>query len=108
MFFECYSKGLCFLEGGKLLFQYVQCLINDLECLQYEIVCFKQGGLVGSLKIGCLFVVIDCVLQVILSLFNEMLMLYLNIEEKVMMLLLYDLFVGQVDVVVGCVGGCVL
>lgn len=47
----------------------------------------------------------DCVSQAILSLLNEMPTLHLNIEEKVMTPLLHDLLAGQVDVVVGRVGG---
>lgn len=103
--FERHSKGLRPSEGGKLLLQHAQRLINDLERSQYEIARFKQGGLVGSLKIGCSPVATDCVSQAILSLLNEMPTLHLNIEEKVMTPLLHDLLAGQVDVVVGRVGG---
>lgn len=102
--FERHSKGLRPSEGGKLLLQHAQRLINDLERSQYEIARFKQGGLVGSLKIGCSPVATDCVSQAILSLLNEMPTLHLNIEEKVMTPLLHDLLAGQVDVVVGRVG----
>lgn len=81
--FERHSKGLRPSEG-KLLLQHAQRLINDLERSQSEIARFKQGGLVGSLKIGCSPVATDCVSQAILSLLQEMPTLHLNIEEKVM------------------------
>ncbi len=103
--FERHSKGLRPSEGGKLLLQHAQRLINDLERSQSEIARFKQGGLVGSLKIGCSPVATDCVSQAILSLLQEMPTLHLNIEEKVMTPLLHDLLAGAVDVVVGRVGG---
>ncbi len=82
--FERHSKGLRPSEGGKLLLQHVQRLINDMERSQYEIARFKQGGLVGSLKIGCSPVATDCVSQAILGLLTELPTLHLNIEEKVM------------------------
>lgn len=88
-----------------MLLQHAQRLINDLERSQSEIARFKQGGLVGSLKIGCSPVATDCVSQAILSLLQEMPTLHLNIEEKVMTPLLHDLLAGAVDVVVGRVGG---
>ncbi len=66
---------------------------------------FKQGGLVGSLKIGCSPVATDCVSQAIFPLLKEMPSLHLNIEEKVMTPLLHDLQSGVVDVVVGRIGG---
>lgn len=103
--FERHSKGLRPSEGGKLLLQHAQRLINDMSRSQYEIERFKQGGLVGSLMIGCSPVATDCVAQAILSLLKEMPTLHLNIEEKVMTLLLHDLLSGVVDVVVGRVGG---
>lgn len=103
--FERHSKGLRPSEGGKLLLQHAQRLVNDLERSQSEIARFKQGGLVGSLKIGCSPVATDCVSQAILSLLQEMPTLHLNIEEKVMTPLLDDLLAGSVDVVVGRVGG---
>ena len=98
--FERHSKGLRPSEGGKLLLQHAQRLINDMSRSQYEIERFKQGGLVGSLMIGC-----SPVAQAILSLLKEMPTLHLNIEEKVMTPLLHDLLSGVVDVVVGRVGG---
>lgn len=82
--FERHSKGLRPSEGGKLLLQHAQRLINDMERSQYEIARFKQGGLVGSLKIGCSPVATDCVSQAILGLLTELPTLHLNIEEKVM------------------------
>ena len=103
--FERHSKGLRPSEGGKLLLQHAQRLINDMERSQYEIARFKQGGLVGSLKIGCSPVATDCVSQAILGLLTELPTLHLNIEEKVMTPLLHDLLAGSVDVVVGRVGG---
>lgn len=103
--FERHSKGLRPSEGGKLLLQHAQRLINDMSRSQYEIERFKQGGLVGSLMIGCSPVATDCVAQAILALLNEMPTLHLNIEEKVMTPLLHDLLSGVVDVVVGRVGG---
>ena len=103
--FERHSKGLRPSEGGKLLIQHAQRLINDMSRSQYEIERFKQGGLVGSLMIGCSPVATDCVAQAILALLNEMPTLHLNIEEKVMTPLLHDLLSGVVDVVVGRVGG---
>lgn len=103
--FERHSKGLRPSEGGKLLLQHAQRLINDMSRSQYEIERFKQGGLVGSLMIGCSPVATDCVAQAILALLEEMPTLHLNIEEKVMTLLLHDLLSGVVDVVVGRVGG---
>lgn len=103
--FERHSKGLRPSEGGKLLLQHAQRLINDMSRSQYEIERFKQGGLVGSLMIGCSPVATDCVAQAILSLLKEMPTLHLNIEEKVMTPLLHDLLSGVVDVVVGRVGG---
>jgi DNA-binding transcriptional LysR family regulator len=102
--FERHSKGLRPSEGGKLL-QHAQRLINDMSRSQYEIERFKQGGLVGSLMIGCSPVATDCVSQAILELLKEMPTLHLNIEEKVMTPLLHDLLAGSVDVVVGRVGG---
>lgn len=51
--FERHSKGLRPTEGGKLLLQHAQRLINDMSRSQYEIERFKQGGQVGSLMIGC-------------------------------------------------------
>lgn len=48
MLFLC---SLCY-EGGKLLLQHAQRLINYLERSQYEIVHFKLSDLIGSLKIG--------------------------------------------------------
>ncbi|MDU3718891.1 MAG: LysR substrate-binding domain-containing protein [Klebsiella michiganensis] len=75
--FERHSKGLRPTEGGKLLLQHAQRLINDMSRSQYEIERFKQ----------------------------EMPTLHLNIEEKVMTPLLNDLLAGVVDVVVGRVGG---
>ena len=103
--FERHSKGLRPSEGGKLLLQHAQRLINDMSRSQYEIERFKQGGLVGSLMIGCSPVATDCVAQAILSLLKEMPTLHLNIEEKVMTPLLHDLLSGVDDVVVGRVGG---
>ncbi len=103
--FERHSKGLRPSEGGKLLLQHAQRLINDMPRSQYEIERFKQGGLVGSLMIGCSPVATDCVAQAILALLKEMPTLHLNIEEKVMTPLLHDLLSGVVDVVVGRVGG---
>lgn len=103
--FERHSKGLRPSEGGKLLLQHAQRLINDMSRSQYEIERFKQGGLVGSLMIGCSPVATDCVAQAILALLKEMPPLHLNIEEKVMTPLLHDLLSGVVDVVVGRVGG---
>ncbi|MGR7713068.1 LysR substrate-binding domain-containing protein [Klebsiella aerogenes] len=103
--FERHSKGLRPSEGGKLLLQHAQRLINDMSRSQYEIERFKQGGLVGSLMIGCSPVATDCVAQAILALLKEMPTLHLNIEEKVMTPLLHDLLSGVVDVVVGRVGG---
>ena len=103
--FERHSKGLRPSEGGKLLLQHAQRLINDMSRSQYEIERFKQGGLVGSLMIGCSPVATDCVAQAILSLLKDMPTLHLNIEEKVMTPLLHDLLSGVVDVVVGRVGG---
>lgn len=103
--FERHSKGLRPSEGGKLLLQHAQRLVNDMERSQFEIARFRQGGLVGSLKIGCSPVATDCVSHAILSLLNEMPTLHLNIEEKVMTPLLNDLLAGSVDVVVGRVGG---
>ncbi|MFQ9621421.1 MAG: LysR substrate-binding domain-containing protein [Enterobacteriaceae bacterium] len=102
--FERHSKG-CVPEGGKLLLQHAQRLLNDMERSQYEIARFKQGGLVGSLKIGCSPVATDCVSLAILGLLKELPTLNLNIEEKVMTPLLHDLLAGSVDVVVGRVGG---
>lgn len=103
--FERHSKGLRPTEGGNLLLQHAQRLLNDLERSQYEMARFKQGGLVGSLKIGCSPVATDCVSQAILSLLSEMPGLHLDVEEKVMTPLLQDLLAGVVDVVVGRVGG---
>ncbi|HIE5792780.1 TPA: LysR substrate-binding domain-containing protein [Klebsiella aerogenes] len=103
--FERHSKGLRPSEGGKLLLQHAQRLINDMSRSQYEIERFMQGGLVGSLMIGCSPVATDCVAQAILALLKEMPTLHLNIEEKVMTPLLHDLLSGVVDVVVGRVGG---
>ena len=103
--FERHSKGLRPTEGGKLLLQHAQRLINDMERSQHELARFKQGGLVGSLKIGCSPVATDCVSQAILHLLKEMPTLHLNIEEKVMTPLLQDLLAGSVDVVVGRIGG---
>ncbi|HCU2334806.1 TPA: LysR family transcriptional regulator [Klebsiella aerogenes] len=103
--FERHSKGLRPSEGGKLLLQHAQRLINDMSRSQYEIERFKQGGLVGSLIVGCSPVATDCVAQAILALLKEMPTLHLNIEEKVMTPLLHDLLSGVVDVVVGRVGG---
>ncbi|MGR7260404.1 LysR substrate-binding domain-containing protein [Klebsiella aerogenes] len=103
--FERHSKGLRPSEGGKLLLQHAQRLINDMSRSQYEIERFKQGGLVGSLMIGCSPVATDCVAQAILALLKEMPTLHLNIEEKVMTPLLHNLLSGVVDVVVGRVGG---
>ncbi len=103
--FERHSKGLRPSEGDKLLLQHAQRLINDMSRSQYEIERFKQGGLVGSLMIGCSPVATDCVAQAILALLKEMPTLHLNIEEKVMTPLLHDLLSGVVDVVVGRVGG---
>lgn len=103
--FERHSKGLRPSEGGKLLLQHAQRLLNDMERSQYEIARFKQGGLVGSLKIGCSPVATDCVSLAILGLLKELPTLNLNIEEKVMTPLLHDLLAGSVDVVVGRVGG---
>lgn len=103
--FERHSKGLRPSEGGKLLLQHAQRLINDMSRSQYEIERFKQGGLVGSLMIGCSPVATDCVAQAILALLKEMPTLHLNIEEKVMTPLLHDLLSGVIDVVVGRVGG---
>lgn len=103
--FERHSKGLRPSEGGKLLLQHAQRLINDMSRSQYEIERFKQGGLVGSLMVGCSPVATDCVAQAILALLKEMPTLHLNIEEKVMTPLLHDLLSGVVDVVVGRVGG---
>ena len=103
--FERHSKGLRPSEGGKLLLQHAQRLINDMSRSQSELERFKQGGLVGSLMIGCSPVATDCVAQAILSLLKEMPTLHLNIEEKVMTPLLHDLLSGVVDVVVGRVGG---
>ncbi|EPK6500987.1 LysR substrate-binding domain-containing protein [Klebsiella aerogenes] len=103
--FERHSKGLRPSEGGKLLLQHAQRLINDMSRSQYEIERFKQGGLVGSLMIGCSPVATDCVAQAILALLKEMPTLHLNIEEKVMTPLLHDLLSGVLDVVVGRVGG---
>lgn len=82
--FERHSKGLRPTEGGKLLLQHAQRLINDMSRSQYEIERFKQGGQVGSLMIGCSPVATDCVSQAILELLKEMPTLHLNIEEKVM------------------------
>ncbi|HDU6302058.1 TPA: LysR family transcriptional regulator [Klebsiella aerogenes] len=106
--FERHSKGLRPSEGGKLLLQHAQRLINDMSRSQYEIERFKQGGLVGSLMVGCSPVATDCVAQAILALLKEMPTLHLNIEEKVMTPLLHDLLSGVVDVVVGRVGGLAL
>ena len=103
--FERHSKGLRVSEGGKLLLQHAQRLINDIERSQFEMERFKQGGLVGSLKIGCSPVATDCVSQAIFPLLAEMPTLHLNIEEKVMTPLLHDLQSGVVDVVVGRIGG---
>nr|WP_201279286.1 LysR family transcriptional regulator [Cedecea colo] len=103
--FERHSKGLRPSEGGKLLLQHSQRLINDMSRSQYEIERFKQAGLVGSLMVGCSPVATDCVAQAILALFKEIPGLHLNIEEKVMTPLLHDLISGVVDVVVGRVGG---
>ncbi len=103
--FERHSKGLRPTEGGKLLLQHAQRLINDMERSQHELARFKQGGLVGSLKIGCSPVATDCVSQAILHLLKEMPTLHLSIEEKVMTPLLQDLLAGSVDVVVGRIGG---
>ena len=97
--FERHSKGLRPTEGGKLLLQHAQRLINDMSRSQYEIERFKQGGQVGSLMIGCSPVATDCVSQAILELLKEMPTLHLNIEEKVMTPLLNDLLAGVVDVV---------
>lgn len=69
--FERHSKGLRPSEGGKLLLQHAQRLINDMERSQYEIARFKQGGLVGSLKIGCSPVATDCVSQAIQGLLKS-------------------------------------
>lgn len=80
--FERHSKGLRPSEGGKLLLQHAQRLINDMERSQYEIARFKQGGLVGSLKIGCSPVATDCVSQAILGLLTELPTLHLNIERS--------------------------
>lgn len=82
--FERHSKGLRPSEGGKLLLQHAQRLLNDMERSQYEIARFKQGGTVGSLKIGCSPVATDCVSMAILGLLKELPTLNLNIEEKVM------------------------
>lgn len=103
--FERHSKGLRPTEGGKLLLHHAQRLINDMERSQYELARFKQGGLVGSLKIGCSPVATDCVSQAILHLLKELPTLHLNIEEKIMLPLLQDLLAGSVDVVVGRIGG---
>lgn len=46
--FERHSKGLRPSEGGKLLLQHAQRLLNDMERSQYEIARFKQGGLGGK------------------------------------------------------------
>ena len=94
--FERHSKGLRPTEGGKLLLQHAQRLINDMSRSQYEIERFKQGGQVGSLMIGCSPVATDCVSQAILELLKEMPTLHLNIEEKVMTPLLNDLLAGVV------------
>ncbi|MDU4313423.1 MAG: LysR substrate-binding domain-containing protein [Klebsiella michiganensis] len=74
--FERHSKGLRPTEGGKLLLQHAQRLINDMSRS-----------------------------QAILELLKEMPTLHLNIEEMVMTPLLNDLLAGVVDVVVGRVGG---
>ncbi|OHY69291.1 transcriptional regulator [Pluralibacter gergoviae] len=103
--FERHSKGLRPSEGGKLVIQHAQRLINDLERSRFEMDRFKQGGLVGSLKIGCSPVATDCVSKAILPLLKEMPSLHLNIEEKVMTPLLQDLQSGVVDVVIGRIGG---
>lgn len=103
--FERHSKGLRPSEGGKILLQHAQRLINDMSRSQFEIERFKRGGQVGSLMVGCSPVATDCVSVAILELLNEMPTLHLNIEEKVMTPLLHDLLSGVVDVVVGRVGG---
>ena len=103
--FERHSKGLRPTEGGKLLLQHAQRLINDMERSQHELTRFKQGGLVGSLKIGCSPVATDCVSLAMLHLLKEMPTLHLNIEEKVITPLLQELLACSVEVVVGRIGG---
>ncbi|WP_058913830.1 LysR substrate-binding domain-containing protein [Entomohabitans teleogrylli] len=103
--YERHSKGLRPSEGGKLLLEHAQRVINELERSREEMARFREGGLVGSLKIGCSPVATDCVSQAILPLLEEMPGLHLNIEEKVMTPLLQDLTSGVLDAVVGRVGG---
>ncbi len=103
--FERHSKGLRPSDGGKLLLEHARRLIRDMERSHNELERFKQGGLVGSLHIGCSPVATDCVSQAILPLLEAMPTLYLNVEEKVMTPLLHDLLSGVIDVVVGRVGG---
>lgn len=103
--FERHSKGLRASKAGKLFLQHARRLINDMERSQTEMERYKQGGLSGSLKIGCSPVATDCVSQAILHLLKEMPDVHFNIEEKVMEPLLNDLLSGAIDVVVGRVGG---
>ena len=103
--FERHSKGLRPSEGGKLLLQHAQRLINDMERSQYEIARFKQGGLVGSLKIGCSLLAPYCVPQACLVLLTDLPPLHLNMEEKGSPPLLPALLGGGVDVAAGGVGG---
>lgn len=103
--FERHRKGMRPTDGGRLLLEHARRVINDLERSRNELERFRRGGMVGSLKIGCSPVATDCVAQAILSLLEEMPGLHLNIAEMVMTPLLEDLLTGNLDVVVGRVGG---
>ncbi|AFJ46466.1 LysR substrate-binding domain-containing protein [Shimwellia blattae] len=103
--FERHRKGLRPTEGGKLLLEHAQRVINDVQRSRSELERFRRGGMVGSLKVGCSPVATDCVAQAILNLLEEMPELNLQIAEMVMTPLLQDLLAGNLDVVVGRVGG---
>ncbi|CDG90028.1 LysR family transcriptional regulator [Xenorhabdus bovienii] len=102
--FERHSKGLRPSEGGRLLLEHAQRILNDLERSQEDIEQFKMG-IKGSLIIGSSPVATDCVSLALLSLVNDYPSIHVKVVENVMTSLLQSLISGKIDVVVGRVGG---
>ncbi|CAK7023135.1 HTH-type transcriptional regulator GbpR [Saezia sanguinis] len=102
--FERHSKGIRPTPGGLLVIKHARRILNDLERSREDIELFK-GGVQGSLMVGSSPVATDIVAQAMLNLMQDHPKIHLRIFESVMTPLLEHLLLGQIDVVVGRIGG---
>ncbi len=102
--FERHSKGLRLTPGGLLLVNNARRILNDLERSREDIELFKSG-VRGNLMVGTSPVATDIVAQATLNLIKDHPQIHLRIFESIMTPLLEQLLHGQIDVVVGRVGG---